>query len=237
MKKYLIIGLMVFIMQSAICAKYQLKPKIFFDIEQGERFMEVEDDYTDYDYDIEKSYRYTIIKAGYKQDLTSASEISVIIKNNNKEFSYIGDKKFDNYANSALSYFKTQLTETLQLKLETNILKRKFDEFISADKNNFWYTAGVSFKITPKSATNFFTKQSNVYNLKIHYKNQQYSEAHNKDASDAGVSGNWEIKLTSALKLESRANYSFHRFSEESAARQNSDKYNVGVRFEYDFNK
>jgi len=224
-------------MQSSISANTQLKPKVFFDIEQGERFMEVEDDYSDYDYDIEKSYRYTIIKIGYKQDITPRMEISVIIKNNNKDFSYIGDKKFDNIANSALSYFKTRLTESLQLKLESNILKRKFDESISADKNNLWYTVGVSLKITPKSATNFFTKTNNVYNLKIHYKNQQYDEAHYKDAADADVSGDWEIKLTPAFIFESRAKYSFHRFSEESAARQNSDKYNIGVRFEYDFNK
>ncbi|MBP7653408.1 hypothetical protein KA977_08295 [Candidatus Dependentiae bacterium] len=214
-----------------------LKPKIFFDIEHGERYEEIEDDFTDYDYDITKSYRYRIIKLGYKQSLDPNSDFSIILKNNDKNFSYAGDNGLSNYSNSVLGYYKKDLTDIIEFKIEINALTRKFSEQYSSDKENYWYTSGLSFKITPKSNSSFFTAESNIYSFKLTYKNQHYYNADYKDLNSKGIYGEWNRKINDALRIETRAKYNINRYDVESGIRQNSDKYNIGVRFEYDFNK
>ena len=218
-------------------AELKLKPKIFIDIEQGERYEEIEDDYTDYDYDITKSYKYKIIKFGYKQKINKSSDFSVILKNNEKDFSFSGDYGLSNYSNSILGYYKKDISDILEFKIELNALSRKFDESISKDKENYWYTTGVSFKISPNAGSNFFTSKSNIYKLKLTYKNQHYYEADYKDVESKGVSGEWSRKITEYFRIETRAKFNVREYDVESGQRQNSDKYNIGVRFEYDFNK
>jgi len=216
-------------------ADLKLKPKIFFDIESGERYSEVEDDYTDYDYDIEHSYKYLISKFGYKQKFNKLTDFSIILKNNRKEYIFSGDAHLDNVANSMLGYIKRDINNSVELKLDWSALKRKFDETISADKESYWIKTGLSLKYSPDK-TSFFTNKNNVYNLKIFYKKQEYDIAHNKDLFSKGIAAEWQLKLTEALRLETRGNYYTNNYRQESAQRQNSDKYSIGLRFEYDFN-
>jgi len=73
--------------------------------------------------------------------------------------------------------------------------------------------------------------------LKITYKNQHYYEADYKDVETKGISGEWSRKITEYFRIETRAKFNARKYDVESGQRQNSDKYNIGLRFEYDFNK
>ncbi len=201
-KKNLTIFFMILIFPVAAFAQFY--PKVFLDVERGERFIEVESDYTDYDYDIEKSYVYHIVKLGYKQKLDQQSDISFILKNNEKKFSFSGDRKFDNYSNSINCYYKRRISRVFEFKIETNYLTRIFDDEISNDKENYWHTSGLSFKITPRSGNNFFTENSNIYNLKLIYKKQSYEYAPEKNTYANGISGEWERRINKAFKIETR---------------------------------
>ena len=235
MKKLVTIFLfLVFSIKNIYSADY---PKIFLDVEYGERYEETEDEYTNYDYDIERGYNYRILKFGYRQSLNKTDYLSLIVKNNEKNYIFSSDKKFDNYANSINGYYKKKINKLLELKLENNYLVRRFDEQISDDKENYWNNTGLSFKITPQSATNFFTEKANIYNLTFTYKKQNYFYASEKNTYANGVAAEWERKISDAFRIETRGRYYIHRYKTETAQRQNSDKYSIAVRFEYDFNK
>jgi hypothetical protein len=235
MKKIFMIFLMV-VLSLNISAENN-KPKIFFDIETGERYMEVESDYTDYDYNIDQSYTYQILKFGYKQKIANSSMVSAIIKHNDKSYIYSGDKDKNNYSNSLLAYYKKSLRKNIDLKFETTVKDRKFDEISAKDNENYWYSSGVSIKIKPTLNTNFFNSPDNIYYLKIFYKEQNYRTASEKNTSSKGLTGNWQININEQFRIKSRFRYYLKRYDTENNIRQNSDKYNVGVRFEYDFNE
>jgi hypothetical protein len=206
MKKILLFIILIFIYNSSSVYSIQLKPKIYFDVESGERYMEIESDYTDYDYDIYKSYKYNIISAGYRQNIDRLSSISAIIKRNEKNYTFSGDMVNDNISNSLQAYYKRKISST-EIKIETSL-----------------------------KDTNFFTDSRNLYHLKFSYKRQVYQNSQDKNTYSQTVFGKWAYKLADNFKIETRGRLNLKRFEQESSIRQDADKYNIGIRFEYDFN-
>jgi len=123
------------------------------------------------------------------------------------------------------------------MKVETNILKRNYDEAVSDSLETLWYSTGLTFKFTPKNNTNFFTKDRNTYNMKLYYKRSSYDNASDKNWRASGINGEWRVECSPSIAVETRGRYYLNRYDEESSIRQDADKYNFGVRIEYDFNK
>jgi len=235
MKKYFILFFMIFLFND-FSHSLELKPKLFFDMEHGERYLTIEDEFSDYDFNIDKSYSYNSFKFGYKQKINSTSIVSAIFKRSEQDYSYSRDKDLNNSWQSLIFYYKKNINKVVELKFESNIKKINYDEVISADKENLWYKTGFSLKLKPTS-TNFFTSKKNIYYFTYSYKNRDYDNASEKNSYSNSIISKWVRKISPAVRFITRGKYNVRKYDVESGQRQNSDKYSVGCRIEYDFNK
>ena len=213
------------------------RPVLSGDVEVGERYIPVDEDYTTQDFDNESSYRFTITKLQLKQKLSPQALVSVMYKSNDKNYRLDSDTDLNNITHTVTGYFNFKISDGLKLKLDGSYRKANFNLESSKDKNNTWNKGGITLDMKPHDFTVpfFMFDSKNDYQFGLSYKRLGYDHAPERDSRDTIVHVKWDREVAETFTFHSRARIFIRDYDLPSGGRKNSVRESVGVGFDYQF--